>query len=171
MKLTKTIFVFMCSLSFSQVYANSNIYILKSNSINDISDIKKEFLSIKNRITSPFNKKQFPNESFLDSLKFLSQKLDAQRKNMFSSLIGLDLENEDIQFFDNLNKESVLLYNIINGYGEICHSYLNYGNSNKDYSFEQYALEMRKLLILKQKLFKKKIHANNGHLDSLIKME
>ena len=72
---------------------------------------------------------------------------------MFSSLIGLDLENEDIQFFDNLNKESVLLYNIINGYGEICHSYLNYGNSNKDYSFEQYALEMRKLLILKQKLF------------------
>ena len=143
----------MYALSLCKVHADPNIDVLKRNSLNDVSDIKKEFLSIKNKIISPFNKKLFPYESFLDSLKFLSENLDAQRKNIFSGLIGLDLNNEDIHFFDNLNKESILLYNIINGFRQIYHSYLIYDDSNNDYSFKQYALDMRKLLILEQKLF------------------
>ena len=116
MRLTKITFVFMCALSVSEVFPDSNIDLLKSNSLNDISDMKEEFLFIKNKIISPYNKKQFPYKSYLESLKFLSEKLDAKRKNIFSGLVGIDLKNEDVHFFDNLNKESILLYNIINGF-------------------------------------------------------
>ena len=156
MRLTKITFVFMCALSVSEVFPDSNIDLLKSNSLNDISDMKEEFLFIKNKIISPYNKKQFPYKSYLESLKFLSEKLDAKRKNIFSGLVGIDLKNEDVHFFDNLNKESILLYNIINGFRQIYHSYLSYGYFNNDYTFEQYASEMRKLLILERKLFLKK---------------
>ena len=153
MKLTTTIYVVICILAIDAIYANSDINELKSNSNYYISTIKNEFLSIKNKIISPYNKKQFPYESFLDSLYFLSEKLDTQRKNMFSDLRGLDLTSKDIQFFDNLNRDSILLYNIINRFGSIYHSYLNYDNIYRGYSFEQYALEMRNLLVLEKKLF------------------
>ena len=155
MKLTTTIYVVICILAIDAIYANSDIDQLKSSSNNYISTIKNEFLSIKNKIISPYNKKQFPYESFLDSLYFLSEKLDTQRKNMFSDLRGLDLTSKDIQFFDNLNRESILLYNIINGFGRIYHSYLSYDKTNKDYSFEQFTLEMKNLLVLEQIFFKK----------------
>ena len=156
MKLTSTLYVVICILSIDKIYSDSNINELKRNSNNYISDIKNEFLSIKNNIISPYNKKQFHYESFMDSLHFLSEKLDIHRKNMFSDLIVLDLTKNDIKFFDNLNRESILLYNIINGFGRIYHSYLNNDNSNRDYSFEQYTLDMRNLLVLEQKLFSNK---------------
>ena len=155
MKLTTSIYIVICILAIDAIYANSDIDKLKSNSNNYLSTIKNEFLSIKNKIISPYNKKQFPYESFLDSLHFLSEKLDKQRKNMFSDLRGLDLTSKDIQFFDNLNKDSVLLYNIINRFGRIYHSYLSYDKTNKDYSFEQFTLEMKSLLVLEQIFFKK----------------
>ena len=155
MKLTTTIYVVICILAIDAIYANSDINELKSSSNYYISTIKNEFLSIKNKIISPYNKKQFPYESFLDSLYFLSEKLDTQRKNMFSDLRGLDLTSKDIQFFDNLNRDSILLYNIINGFGRIYHSYLSYDKTNKDYSFEQFTLEMKNLLVLEQIFFKK----------------
>ena len=155
MKLTTTIYVVICILAIDAIYANSDINELKSSSNYYISTIKNEFLSIKNKIISPYNKKQFPYESFLDSLYFLSEKLDTQRKNMFSDLRGLDLTSKDIQFFDNLNKDSVLLYNIINRFGRIYNSYLSYDKTNKDYSFEQFTLEMKNLLVLEQFFFKK----------------
>ena len=104
MKLATTIYVVICILAIDAIYADSDINELKSSSNYYISTIKNEFLSIKNKIISPYNKKQFPYESFLDSLYFLSEKLDTQRKNMFSDLRGLDLTSKDIQFFDNLNK-------------------------------------------------------------------
>ena len=156
MKLTITIYVLIYILSVDLIYANSDIDELKRNSNNYISAIKNEFLLIRDKIISPYNKKQFHYESFMDSLHFLSEKLDTQRENMFSDLIGLDLTAKDIQFFDNMNRESILLYNIINRFGRIYHSYLNYGNTNRDYSFEQYALEMRNLLVLEQKFFSNK---------------
>ena len=158
MKLTITIYVSICILSVDLIYANSDIDELKRNSNNYISAIKNEFLLIRDKIISPYNKKQFHYESFMDSLHFLSEKLDTQRENMFSDLIGLDLTAKDIQFFDNLNRKSILLYNIINGFGRIYHSYLNKDNTNKDYSFEQYTLEMRNLLVLEQKLFSNKFY-------------
>ena len=100
----------------------------------------------------------------MDSLHFLSEKLYIQRKNMFSDLIELDLTSKDIQFFDNLNRDSILLYNIINCFGRIYYSYLNYDNTNRDYSFEQYALEMKNLLDLEKKLFSSKIKfEKNNH--------
>ena len=152
MKLTTTIYVVIYILAIDAIYANSDINELKSSSNYYISTIKNEFLSIKNKIISPYNKKQFHYESYMDSLHFLSEKLDIQRKNIFSDLIVLDLTKKDIQFFDNLNRESILLYNIINGFGRIYHSYLNYDNTNRYYSFKQYALEMGNLLVLEQKL-------------------
>ena len=155
MKLTTKLYLVICILSIDTIYSNSNIDELKRNSNNYITVIKNEFLSIKSKIISPYNKKQFHYESFMDSLHFLSEKLDKHRKNMFSDLIGLDLTAKDIQFFDNMNRESILLYNIINGFGRIYHSYLNYGNTNGDYSFEQYALDVRSLLVLEQKLLSK----------------
>ena len=155
MKLTTKLYVVICILSIDKIYSNSNIDELKRNSNNYISATKNEFLSIKNKIISPYNKKQFPYESFLDSLYFLSEKLDTQRKNMFSDLRGLDLTSKDIQFFDNLNRDSILLYNIINRFGRIYHSYLSYDKTNKDYSFEQFTLEMKNLLVLEQIFFKK----------------
>ena len=156
MKLTITIYVSICILSVDLIYANSDIDELKRNSNNYISAIKNEFLSVRDKIISPYNKKQFHYESFTDSLHFLSEKLDKQRENMFSDLIGLDLTAKDIQFFDNLNRKSILLYNIINGFGRIYHSYLNKDKTNKDYSFEQYTIDMRNLLVLEQKLFSNK---------------
>ena len=156
MKLTITIYVLICILSVDLIYANSDIDELKRNSNNYISAIKNEFLLIRDKIISPYNKKQFHYESFMDSLHFLSEKLDIHRKNIFSDLIVLDLTKKDIQFFDNLNRESILLYNVINGFGKIYHSYSNYDNANKDYSFEQYASGMRSLLVLEQKLFSSK---------------
>tara|TARA_Y100000590_G_scaffold273108_1_gene306623 strand:- start:60 stop:527 length:468 start_codon:yes stop_codon:yes gene_type:complete len=152
MKLTTKLYIVLCILSIDRIYSNSNIDELKRNSNDYISAIKNEFLSIKKKIISPYNKKQFHYESFMDSLHFLSEKLDIHRKNMFSDLIVLDLTKNDIKFFDNLNRESILLYNIINGFGRIYHSYLNNDNSNRGYSFEQYALEMRDLLVLEQKI-------------------
>ena len=153
MKLTTTLYILICIISVDLIYAESSIDELKRSSNNCISAIKNEFLSIKNKIFSPYNKKQFHFESFIDSLHFLSERLDIQRKNMFSDLIGLDITAKDIQFFDNLNSESILLYNIINGFGRIYQSYLNYNISNKVYSFKQYALDMKNLLVLEQKLF------------------
>ena len=144
MKLTIKLYVVICILSIDKIYSNSNIDELKRNSNNYISAVKNEFLSIKNKIISPYNKKQFPYESFLDSLYFLSEKLDTQRKNMFSDLRGLDLTSKDIQFFDNMNRNSILLYNIINGFGRIYHSYLSYDKTNKDY--ELMHLEEDKIL-------------------------
>ena len=157
MKLTTKIYVLICILSIDTIYANSDIDELKRKSNNYILAIKNDFLSIKNKIISPYNKKQFPYESFLDSLHFLSEKLDTQRKNIFYNLTVLDLTIEDIQFFDNLNKNSILLYNIINGFGRIYHSYLSYNKINRDYSFEKFTLEMKNLLVLEEKLFSREI--------------
>ena len=158
MKLTTTLYVVICIISIDKIYA-TNIDELKRSSDKYISALKNEFLSIKNKIISPYNKKQLHYESSLCSLHFLSEKLHIQRKNMFSDLVGLDLTTKDIQFFDNLNRESILLYNIINSFGRIYYYiYLNYNNTNRDYSFEKYALEMRNLLVLEQKLFPSKFY-------------
>ena len=156
MKLTTTLYIVICIFSIDKIYSNSNIDELKRSSNNYISDLKNEFLSIKNKIISPYNKKQFHYESFIDSLRFLSEKLETQRKNMFSDLIELDLTTKDIQFFDNLNRESILLHNIINGFGRIYNSYLSSYYTNRDYSFERYTLEIKNLLLLEQKLFSSK---------------
>ena len=153
MKLITAIYFAICILIIDVNYANSDIDALKKSSNDYISALKNEFQLIKNKIISPYNKNQFHYESFLVSLKFLSDKLVILRRNMFSDLTELDLTTKDIQFFDNLNKDSILLFNIINGFRRIYHSYLSYDNANGEYSFEQYSLDIKNLLVIEKKLF------------------
>ena len=157
MKLKTTLHVLICMISADLIYADSDIDELKKDSNNFISVIKNEFLSVKNKIISPYNKNKIPYEFFSDSLHFLSEKLDIHRKIMFSDLIELDLTRKDIQFFENLNRDLILLYNIINDFGRIYHNYLSCDNIISDYSFKKYTLEMKALLALEQKLFSSKI--------------
>ncbi len=153
MKFKTIIYTMICILSFDANCSNSQIDKFKKISIDNIAGTKKKFLSIKKKIISPYNKIHFPYESYLDSLHFLSEKLDKQRKRMFSDLIEFDLKNKDIQFFNNLNKEMILLYNVIAGFQRIYHSYLIKGNSYRNYSFEKYTLDMRNFLAMEEKLF------------------
>ena len=59
MKLTIAIYVVIYILSFNKIYANSDIDELKRKSNNYILAFKNEFRSIKKKIISPYNKKQF----------------------------------------------------------------------------------------------------------------
>ena len=164
MKLKIKPYFLICILAVDLIYANPDIDDLKRDSNNYVSVIKNEFLSVRNKIISPYIKIPFPREPFLDSLYFLSNKLDTQRKNMFSNLVGLDLAIKDIKFFDNLNKNSILLYNIINGFGKFYNNYFSYDNTNRVYSFEQYASEMKKLLMLEKEFFQKNYNlVKNNH--------
>ena len=153
MKLAIKIYFPICILFVDLVYANSDIDELKRSSKKNISGIKNEFILIKNKIISPYNKKQFSHESLLDSLHFLSKRLDTIRRHMFSYLRALDLNSNDIQFFDKLNGDSILLYNIINGFGRIYYRYLSYDKINRGYSLEQFNLDIKKLIVLEKKLF------------------
>ena len=157
MKLKITIYIVIWILFLNKIYANSDINELKKSSVNRISEVQKKFLSIKNKIISPYNKKQFPYESYLDSLYFLSEKLDKRRKNMFSELKRLDLSINDIQFFDNLNRDSILMYNIINGFARSYNCYLSSNNIDRVCSFETYNFETKKLLALEKIYFSSKI--------------
>ena len=153
MKLKTTIYAIICILSFDANCANSQVEKLKRTSNNHIVVIKNKFISIKEKINSPYNKIYFPYESYLDSLHLLSENLDKKRKSIFSDLIEFDLTKKDIQFFSNLNKDIILLYNFIAGFQMVYHNYLIYGNSNRDYSFEKYTLDMKNLLAIEAKLF------------------
>ena len=156
MNLKNLICFVICILFIDSIFANSDIHQLKRTSSNNISTIKNKFLVVKKKIISPFNKEQFPYGSFLDSLNLLAEKLDKQRKNMFSDLVRLDIKAKEIQFFDNLNKESILLYNIIIRFRRIYYNYLIYNKINGDYSFKEYTLEIDNLMILERELFSKK---------------
>ena len=155
MKLAIKIYFIIYFLSVDVIYAISDIDDLKRNSNNYISAIKNEYLTIKNKITSPYNKKQFSYKSYLDSLHFLSEKLDTQRKKLFSDLKELNLTSKDAQFFDKFNRDSILLYNIINGFGMIYYNYLYFDDTKKDYSYEKFTFDIKNLTILEQKIFSK----------------
>tara|TARA_Y100001970_G_C13877996_1_gene672396 strand:- start:243 stop:779 length:537 start_codon:yes stop_codon:yes gene_type:complete len=156
MKLTKSLFIIICTLCIDTNYASSGIDELKESANDRISAIKTHYFLFKNKIISPYNKKQFPYEIFLDSLYTLSERLGKHRENMYFDLIGLDLTDRDIQFFENLNRESILLFNIIIGFRDIYCRYLSNDNASRRYSFAEYTLEMKNLLVLEQKLFSKK---------------
>ncbi len=85
MKFLTAIYLVTSFLSSDTTYFISDIDDMKRKSINYISVAKKEFLSIKNKMISPYNKEQFSYETYLDSLCFLSKELDNQ------SLIDLSL--------------------------------------------------------------------------------
>ena len=157
MKLTTLIHLAICILFVDLNYASSDIDELKKNSKIYLSEIKMEFVSIKNKIISPYNKKRFPYKTHLDSLHFLSEKLDTRRKNLFSDLRDLDLTSKDIQFFDKLNRESILIYNVINLFGKIYYNYLSYNKINRDYSFEKITSDIKNLIVLEKKLFSKTV--------------
>ena len=80
---------------------------------------------------------------------------EINRQKLFISIRDIDLLDDDIYFINELNNSSILLFNIINGFGRIYHTYLIHMISS-EYSLEQYSLDMENLLRLEKKysLFK-----------------
>ena len=138
--------------------ANIDINEIKDNMYYEIVNTKNKYLSIKNNFRSPYinntnNYSQYIN--YLDSLRFLAGNLEINRQKLFLSIRDIDLSDDDIYFINELNNSSVLLFNIINGFGRIYHTYL-ISMISSEYSLEQYSLDMRSLLCLEKKysLFK-----------------
>ena len=68
----------------------------------------------------------------------------------FSLIKDINLSYDDIYLIDELNDNAILLHNIINGFGEIYHSYLLRMNSS--FSFQQYIDGMEVQFQLEQNL-------------------
>ena len=84
-------------------------------------------------------------------MRFLAGNLEINRQKLFLSISDIDLSDDDIYFINELNNSSVLLFNIINGFGRIYHTYL-ISMISSEYSLEQYSLDMRNLLRLEKNI-------------------
>ena len=138
--------------------ADIDINEIKDNMYYEIVNAKKKYQSIKNNFRSPYinninNYSLYTN--YLDSLRILAENLEINRQKLFISIRDIDLLDDDIYFINELNNSSILLFNIINGFGRIYHTYLIHMISS-EYSLEQYSLDMENLLRLEKKysLFK-----------------
>ena len=134
--------------------ANIDINEIKDNMYYEIVNTKKKYLSIKNNFRSPYinntnNYSLYTN--YLDSLRFLAGNLEINRQKLFLSIRDIDLSDDDIYFINELNNSSILLFNIINGFGRIYHTYL-ISMISSEYSLEQYSLDMRSLLRLEKNI-------------------
>jgi len=140
------------------LHADIDINEIKDNMYYEIVNAKKKYQSIKNNFRSPYinninNYSLYTN--YLDSLRILAENLEINRQKLFISIRDIDLLDDDIYFINKLNNSSILLFNIINGFGRIYHTYLIHMISS-EYSLEQYSLDMKNLLRLEKKysLFK-----------------
>ena len=134
--------------------ANIDINEIKDNMYYEIVNTKKNYLSIKNNFRSPYIKNTTNYSlysNYLDSLRFLAENLELNRQKLFLSVRDIDLSDDDIYFINELNNSSVLLFNIINGFGRIYHTYL-ISMISSEYSLEQYSLDMRNLLRLEKNI-------------------
>ena len=134
--------------------ANIDINEIKDNMYYEIVNTKKKYLSIKNNFRSPYinnttNYSLYSN--YLDSLRFLAGNLEINRQKLFLSIRDIDLSDDDIYFINELNNSSILLFNIINGFGRIYHTYL-INMISSEYSLEQYSLDMEILLRLEKNI-------------------
>tara|TARA_Y100000768_G_C23954735_1_gene672150 strand:+ start:147 stop:518 length:372 start_codon:yes stop_codon:yes gene_type:complete len=117
---------------------------------NDIIRARDEYLSIKNNIISPYINESISYNYYLDSLKILSTQLEVNRKELFFLIKEIDLSYNDILIIDDLNNNSILLYNIINGFGKVYNSYLF--NVNISYPFDKYSADIEALLELEKNI-------------------
>ena len=134
--------------------ANIDINEIKDNMYYEIVNTKNKYLSIKNNFRSPYinntnNCSLYTN--YLDSLRILAENLEINRQKLFISIRDIDLLDDDIYFINELNNSSILLFNIINGFGRIYHTYLIHMISS-EYSLEQYSFDMESLLRLEKNI-------------------
>ena len=134
--------------------ANIDINEIKDNMYYEIVNTKNKYLSIKNNFRSPYIKNTTNYSlysNYLDSLRFLAGNLEINRQKLFLSIRDIDLSDDDIYFINELNNSSVLLFNIINGFGRIYHTYL-ISMISSEYSLEQYSFDMESLLRLEKNI-------------------
>tara|TARA_Y100000741_G_scaffold110636_1_gene83097 strand:+ start:205 stop:576 length:372 start_codon:yes stop_codon:yes gene_type:complete len=115
----------------------------------EILEVRNKYLTIKNEFLSPFNKANLSYNYCLDSLKFLSLHLEIKRRGMFLLIKDIDLSYDDLRKIDDLNNNSILLYNIINSFGAVYHSYLL--DIKPSLSFYEYTCGMESLSQLEKK--------------------
>ena len=148
------LFLMLLIIWAKPLQANIDINEIKDNMYYEIVNTKKNYLSIKNNFRSPYIKNTTNYSlysNYLDSLRFLSENLELNRQKLFLSVRDIDLSDDDIYFINELNNSSVLLFNIINGFGRIYHTYL-ISMISSEYSLEQYSLDMRNLLRLEKNI-------------------
>ena len=137
-------------ISVNALQANIEINKIKNDMYHEIIHIGSKYLSIKNELLSPYNSANESYDYCLDSLKILSIHLEIKRREMFSLIKDIDLSYDDIILIDELNNNSILLHNIINGFGNVYHSYLLI--MNPSFSFDQYAAGMEALFRLEKNI-------------------
>ena len=137
-------------VNISSIHGNNDINKIKNNMYNDIIRVRNNYLSIKNSVLSPYNNVSVCYNSYLDSLKILSTQLEINRKELFFLIKEIDLSYNDILIIDDLNNNSILLYNIINGFGKVYNSYLF--NVNISYPFDKYSADIEALLELEKNI-------------------
>ncbi len=117
---------------------------------NNIIICRDNYLSIKSSVLSPYNNVSISYNHYLDSLKILSTDLEINRRELFLLTNKIQLTYEDICLIDELNNNSILLYNIINGFGKVYSSY--FFNFNVPYSFNEYLADIKELLKLEKNI-------------------
>ena len=83
---------------------------------------------------------------------FLSDRLEENRHELFSSILDIDLSDDDIYFIVKLNNNSMILFYIINEFSRIYDRYsINMTNSTYS-SFKEYSFDMKKMLCLERNM-------------------
>ena len=129
---------------------NGDINKIKNNMFNNIIRARDNYLTIKNSVLSPYNNVDISYNYYIDSLKTLSMQLEENRRELFSLTKKIELSHDDICSIDELNNNSILLYNIINGFGKAYSSYLF--NFNVSYSFDKYSADIEELIKLEKNI-------------------
>jgi hypothetical protein len=148
----KSFFIYLLLIIYSPpLNATEPLDDIKSNFYNEIVDTKKKYLSIKNIILSPYKNRNFSYVNHLDSLKNLLNNLEHYRRELYFSILAVDLSSEDIFFIDRLNNNSQTLIKIINEFRSIYYR-ISLDKINAFYSFKEYSSDMETLLILEDNM-------------------
>ena len=131
--------------------ANVDINEIIDNMYYEIVNTKKKYLSIKSNFRSPYINNYSLYTNYLDSLRLLAGNLEIKRQKLFLSIRDIDLSDEDIYFINELNNNSILLFNIINSFVRIYDTYL-INMISSEYSLEQYSFDMEILLRLEKNI-------------------
>ena len=146
------IYLPLLSINLIPLQANVELDEIKNNMYYEIIDVKKKYLSIKKKVFSPYKNQNFSDINYLDSLMFLSERLEENRHELFSSILDIDLSDDDIYFIDKLNNNSMILFYIINEFSRIYDRYsINMTNSTYS-SFKEYSFDMKKMLCLERNM-------------------